>query len=216
MTLHVPIPDYSAARQAMVDSQLRPQGVNDPAVIAAMGKVARERFVPEQARPLAYADRAIPIGGGRHLAAPTTLGMLLTALAPRPGERALVVAAAGGYSAAVLAEIGVDVVAVESAPELATLARDNGADIIEGQLEAGHKAGAPYDLVLIDGAVEHVPDAIVDQIAEGGRIGLALVDRGVTRLMHGRKAGGGLGLHSISDAGVPALPGFQRPRAFTF
>ena len=216
MTLQVPIPDYAAARQAMVDSQLRPQGVNDPAVIAAMSKVAREQFVPEQVRPMAYADRAIPLGGGRHLTAPTTLGVLLTALAPRPGERALVVAAGGGYSAAVLGELGLEVVAIESAPELAALARGNGVSIIEGPLEAGHQAGAPYDLVLIDGAVDHVPDAIAGQIADGGRIGLALIDRGVTRLMHGRKAGGGLGLHSISDAGVPALPGFKRPLAFTF
>ena len=216
MTIQSPIPDYVAARQAMVDSQLRPQGVNDPAVLAAMSAVERELFVPAHSRPLAYIDRAVAIGESRMLSEPSVLGLLLTEMAPSRGERALVVGAGTGYSAAVLGRMGLDVVAVESSAELAATARDNGVGVIEAPLEAGHKAKAPYDLILIDGAVEYIPEVLIKQLAEGGRLAAALVDRGVTRLIVGRKAGGGFGYHSIADAGVAALPGFTRPRAFTF
>jgi len=216
MTVQTPIPDYAAARRAMVDSQLRPQGIVDPLVVAAMGRVERERFLPDDVRPLAYADRAVAIGGGRFLPAPTVLGQLLTEMRAEPGQRALVIGAGTGYSAAVLAEMGLDVVALESAPELAAHARELGIDVVEGKLEAGHKPGAPYDHILIDGAVESIPDAIVDQLADGGRLGTALIDRGVSRLIVGRKVGGAFGYLSIGDAGTPALPGFSRPKAFTF
>ena len=216
MTAHVPIPDFTAARQAMVDSQLRPQGVNDPAVVAAMSLVPRELFVPEEQRALAYADRTIPLGTGRGMAAPSVVGLLLTALAPVKGESALVVGGGSGYSAAVLGEMGLDAVALESSPELAATARERGVAVVEGPLDKGHKRGAPYDLILVDGAVELIPDALIDQLKDGGRLGAGLVDEGITRLIVGRKAGGGFGFHSVSDAGVPVLPGFQRPRAFTF
>lgn len=216
MTVHAPIPDYSAARAAMVDSQLRPQGVSDPAVLQAMATVPREQFVPDHSRPLAYVDRAVAIGPGRFLSAPAVLGQLLTQMAPERGQRALVVGAGTGYSAALLAAMGLDVVAVESAPDLAGKARELGVEVIEGPLEAGHRAGASYDQVLIDGAVQLIPDAIIAQLADGGRLGTALLDRGVTRLIVGRKSGGAFGYLSIGDAGVPALPGFTRAKAFTF
>jgi protein-L-isoaspartate(D-aspartate) O-methyltransferase len=216
MTVHAPIPDYSAARAAMVDSQLRPQGVSDPAVLQAMATVPREQFVPDHSRPLAYVDRAVAIGPGRFLSAPAVLGQLLTQMAPERGQRALVVGAGTGYSAALLAAMGLEVVALESAPELAGKARERGIEVIEGPLEAGHRAGAPYDQVLIDGAVQLIPNAIIAQLADGGRLGSALLDRGVTRLIVGRKSGDAFGYLSIGDAGVPALPGFTRPKAFTF
>jgi protein-L-isoaspartate(D-aspartate) O-methyltransferase len=216
MTIHAPIPDFAAARAAMVESQLRPQGVSDPAVVRAMASVPREKFLPEHSRALAYVDRAVTIGGGRFLAAPTALGQLLTQMVPEPGQRALVVGAGSGYSAAVLAALGLDVVAVESSPELAAKVRDLGITIIEAPLEAGHRDGAPYDRILIDGAVEAIPDVIVGQLADGGYLGTALLDRGVTRLIVGRKSGGAFGYLSIGDAGVPALPGFTRAKAFTF
>jgi protein-L-isoaspartate(D-aspartate) O-methyltransferase len=216
MTVQRPIPDFAAARAAMVESQLRPQGVTDPAVLAAMGSVPREKFLPPETRPIAYVDRAVPMGDGRFLAAPAVLGALLDQMRPVRGERALVVGAGSGYSAAVLQTMGLAVTALESSAELAAGARDNGVDAVEGRLEAGWKKGAPYDQILIDGAVEYIPDAIVDQLADGGRLGTALADRGVTRLTVGRKAGSAFGYLSITDAGVPALPGFTRPRAFTF
>jgi protein-L-isoaspartate(D-aspartate) O-methyltransferase len=216
MTVHSPIPDFAAAREAMVESQLRPQGVTDTAVLEAMGRIEREKFLPSHTRPLAYVDRAVAMGDNRFLAAPAVLGQLLTRMETEPGQRALVVGAGTGYSAAVLAAMGLDVTAIESAPDLVAAARELGMKIIEGPLEAGHSKGGPYDQILIDGAVETIPDAIVDQLADGGRLGTAIVDRGVARLVVGRKSGGAFGTLSNGDAGVPILPGFQRPRAFTF
>jgi protein-L-isoaspartate(D-aspartate) O-methyltransferase len=216
MTVHAPVPDYVAARQAMVDSQLRPQGVNDPAVIEAMSLVPREQFVPDEQKPLAYIDRAVPLGEGRALSPPAVVGLLLTALAPVRGERALVVGEATGYSAAVLTEMGIATDAVESSPSLAATARKNGVKIVEGPLESGHPKGGAYDMVLIDGAVEIIPDTLVEQLKDGGRLGGAIIDKGITRLIVGRKAGNGFGYLTIADAATPALPGFQRPHAFSF
>jgi protein-L-isoaspartate(D-aspartate) O-methyltransferase len=190
--------------------------VNDPAVIEAMSLVPREEFVPDEVRPLAYMDRSLPLDEGRELPAPAVVGRLLTALAPLRGERALVVGAASGYSAAVMAKMGLETVAVESSAELAAAARRNRIDVVEGALAKGSRKGAPYDLILIDGAIEYVPDELVDQLADGGRLGGAIIEQGVTRLFVGRRVGGGFGFHSITDAATPALPGFQRPRAFTF
>lgn len=217
MTVHSPIPDYAAARQAMVDSQLRPQGVNDAGVLAAMASVPRELFVPEEQRPVAYADRAIPLGEGRALASAAVPGLLLTALAPLRGERALVVGAGTGYCAALLREMGVETVALEASPALAAAARERGIAVVEGPLTDGHRKGAPYDFILIDGAVPYIPDGLVAQLADGGRLGGGLIgEGGIVRLIVGRKAGGGFGYHSVADAGAPALPGFERPPAFTF
>jgi len=216
MTVQRPIPDFAAAREAMVENQLRPQGVTDPAVLNAMRTVRREDFLPSHTRPLAYVDRAVAIGEGRFLAAPAVLGQLLTEMMPAAGQRALVVGAGTGYSAAVLAAMGLQVTAVESDAALAGEARSQKIQVVEGSLEKGQPEGAPYDQILIDGAVEYIPDAIIEQLADGGRLGVAITDRGITRLTVGRKAGDAFGTLSVGDAGVPALPGFQRPRAFTF
>ena len=216
MTVQSPIPDFAAARAAMVESQLRPQGVTDPGVLAAMGRIPRERFLPSHTRPLAYVDRAVAIGERRFLAAPAVLGQLLTQMMPEPGQRALVIGAGTGYSAAVLTDMGLEVTAVESDPMLIAAAREQKLGVTEAELEAGDPKGASYDQILIDGAVEYIPDAIIDQLADGGCLGTALLDRGVTRLIVGRKSGGAFGYLSIGDAGVPALPGFSRPRSFTF
>ena len=216
MTVQSSIPDFAAAREAMIESQLRPQGVTDPAVLQAMGTIARERFLPGHTRPLAYADRSVAIGEGRFLPAPAVLGQLLTQMMPERGQRALVVGGGTGYSAAVLSAMGIEVHALESDPALAAMAREHGIDVLEAPLESGVPDRAPYDQILIDGAVEVVPNAIIEQLAEGGRLGTAFVDRGVTRLIVGRKAGAAFGYLSFGDAGVPVLPGFTRPKAFTF
>lgn len=216
MTVHAPIPDFAAARAFMVDAQLRAEGVNYPPVVEAMARVPRERFVAEAARPLAYIDRAVPISAGRMLSAPAVLGKLLTEMTPLAGERALVVGCGTGYSAAVLMAIGLDVIGLESSAELASVARGNGIEVVEGPLESGWKKGAPYQLTLIDGAVEYIPDAIIAQLTPHGRLGTALVDRGICRLAIGRRAGDGFGLHTMADAGAAALPGFAKPRTFTF
>ena len=191
--------DFRAARRAMVDSQLRPQAVTDPLVIAAMATVPREQFLPEDGQALAYVDRVVALGGGRFLSPPATLGRLLTELEPRPAERALVIGSAPGYAGAVLREMGLRV-----------------SELGEGDLTQGKAADSPYDLILIDGVVEYIPEAIVGQLRDGGRLGTCLVDGGVQRLVIGRRAADTFGTKSFADAAAAPLPGFERPRAFTF
>lgn len=216
MTVHRPIPDFAAAREAMIESQLRPEGVTDSTVLDAMGRVQREKFLPSHTQPLAYVDRAVAMGEGRFLSAPAVLGQLLNNLQLERGQKALVVGAGTGYSTAVVDAMGLNVRGVESNTVLAASARKLGLEILEAPLEDGDPGGAPYDRILVDGAIEFVPVAIIDQLADGGLLGAAIMDRGITRLVIGRKAAGAFGSYSFGDAGVPVLPGFSRPKAFTF
>ena len=208
--------DYSLARRVMVDNQLRPQGVTDRGVLAAMGKVEREAFAPEKARAMAYFDRTLALGDGRSLMPPAALGRLLTEASPQPGQRALVIGSGTGYSAAVLKHIGLEVVALESDQALAALAEAAGIGTVIGELAQGWAKDGPYDLILIDGAVEEIPAVLGKQLAAGGLIVGAIDDGGVTRLIVGSCANGAIGWRSIADADVGSLPGFERPRAFTF
>lgn len=187
--------DFAAARRAMIDSQLRPQGVSDPAVLAAMASVPREEFVPEDLRPIAYIDRTIDLGDGKSMMPPAALAKLVMELEPQAGEKALVVGSGNGYAATVLEALGLDV-------ETATAATAPG------------KSG--YDIILIDGAVEEIPDALSSRLTPEGRLGAALSDNGVSRLAIGRRAGASLGFRRFADVQVPVLAGFTRPRAFTF
>lgn len=212
--------NYEQMRRAMVASQLRTTGVNDPRVVAAMGAVPRERFVPEKMRAVAYADRNIPLDGGREINAPMALGRMLSEARLGGAERALVVGAGTGYGAAVLDRLVPEVIALEQDPELAAFARDalsgTGVKLVEGPLNAGWPEAAPYDFILIDGAVEQVPDGIIAQLAEGGELAAGILDRGVCRLSVGRYAGGGFGMTAFSDAAAAVLPGFEKPRGFSF
>lgn len=218
---------FREMRRAMVASQLRTTGVSDPRVVAAMGSVPREKFVPEQRIPLAYADALVPLKSGRHLNAPMSLGRLLTEARPAPGDRALLVGAATGYAAAVLARLVGHVVALEEDEELAARAKavlaslptEDGAGTIElvrGPLAKGWKKSAPFDIILVDGAVEQVPQALIDQLADGGRLATGLIEDGVSRLCLGRKGGDGFGLIAFADAASAMIPGFEKPRAFNF
>lgn len=204
--------NFEQMRRAMVSNQLRTTAVNDPRVVVAMGQVARERFVPEGQVNLAYLDASVPLGNGRALPAPMVLGRLLTEARVRPGDRMLVIGATTGYAAAVAVELGAQVTALDedNVPALP------GVTSVAGPLTQGWAGGAPYDLILFDGAVDEVPAAIVAQLADGGRIAAGIVENGVTRLAIGRKAGSGFGMISFADAEVPVLPGFARPRDFTF
>ena len=208
--------DFSLARRTMVDSQLRPQGVTDRGVLAAMGKVEREQFVPAAAKSLAYFDRPLRLSQGRSMMPPAALGRLLSEIAPKAGERALVIGSGTGYGAAILKDIGLDVVALESEATLASAAKDAGIATVEGELAKGWSKGAPYDIILLEGAVEEIPASLGKQLATGGRLAGAISDRGVTRLIVGACTNGAIGCRSIVDADVDKLPGFERPRAFTF
>lgn len=188
-------PDLAAARRVMVASQLRPQGVTDPRVLGAMGAVAREDFVGPGHRALAYGDRPLRLGDDSTMMPPAELGLLLNRLAPKAGERALVVGKGGAYAAAVLADIGLVV------------------DTADGAEAPGSGA---YDLILVEGAIEQLPDTLAKRLAPGGRVGAAIVEDGVTRLATGRGDGSSVGFTSFAEAQVPVLAGFARTPAFTF
>lgn len=221
MNLNMHESDMVAMRHAMVASQLRTNAVSDVRVVAAMDCVARENFLPADAAPVAYRDTAVPLGHGRAQNVPIATGRLLTQAELRPSDHVLLIGAAGGYTAAVLARLVASVVAAESDPALAKLARTALAGIanvtvVEGPLAGGHVAAAPYDVLVIDGAVEAVPDALIDQVAISGRVVAGIADRGVTRLTAGRRTAGGFALLDFADIDCVALPGFARPRSFTF
>lgn len=212
---------YDKARKLMVASQLRPSGVNDPRVIAAMALVPREAFVPADRMAVAYADRPLPLIAGREMNPPVITGRLLTELQLRPRDRVLLIGAASGYSAALLSALVSEVVAVEEHAGLAEMARAALAGLpnvtlVESRLAAGHATGAPYDVVLIDGAVERIPNTIVGQIADGGRLAAGLIEDAVCRLVVGRKSGAAFGTAAFEDGDAVMLPGFARAPAFTF
>ncbi len=212
--------NFEQMRRAMVASQLRTTGINDPRVLAAMGEVPRERFVPADRVPAAYADALVPLGDGRELNSPMSTGRILTEASPQDGERVLLIGAATGYTAAVLALLTSSVVAVEEDLRLLEVARAalaaSPVKLVEGPLTKGHSEGAPYDVIIIDGAVEFVPDALVAQLVDGGRVGLAILSQGVSQIALGRRAGDGFGVAPVSDVATTILPGFLKPRTFTF
>lgn len=214
--------EVSAAemRAAMIDSQLRTNDVIDPAVVGAMAVVAREAHVPPALANVAYMDRAIPLGGGRALSAPLVTGRMLVAAAIRPGMRVLLIGGATGYCAALLAQLGAEIVAVEEDAALMAAARHATPhahiDWIEGPLAAGAPGQAPFDRILIEGAVETLPDALIAQLVDGGRLVAARPDGAVTRLVQGVKIGGVLALRAFADMDVAPLPGFAAPVPFRF
>lgn len=213
--------NFESMRRTMVSNQLRTWAVNDAQVVAAMGLVAREAFVPADRAALAYVDTLVPLGHGRALNTPLATGRLLTALAPQKGEKVLVIGAATGYSAALLGELGASVVAIEEDAALVDVAAKALAGhanivVVRGPLTEGWAKGAPYDAILIDGAVEHVPDAVKAQLKDGGRLVTGVAERGVTRLAAGRKAGDVLALADFADAEAAPLPGFALPKGFVF
>ncbi|MBN8814556.1 MAG: protein-L-isoaspartate O-methyltransferase [Sphingomonas sp.] len=215
------ITNFEAMRHAMVQSQLRTNAVNDPRVVTAMAIVAREKFVPAEARPLAYRDTAVAIGNGRFLNVPIATGKLLTEAYLLPADKVLLIGAAGGYTAAVLSRLVASVVAVESDPDLAAHAKAAleglaNVTLVEGALEKGHAKGAPYDVLIVDGCVEQLPESLVAQVAPGGRVVAGIVERGVRRLATGRTVKGGFGLRAFADIDCVALPGFAAPRGFAF
>ncbi|MDR3536466.1 MAG: protein-L-isoaspartate O-methyltransferase [Acetobacteraceae bacterium] len=215
---------FADARAHMADSQLRPNKVTDPRILQAMRSLPRERFVPAAAASLAYADEDVPLGKGRVLMEPMVLARLLQVAAPVAGELALVVGAGTGYGAAVLAACGVRVTALEEDPDLfaqaqallATLAP--GVTLVAGPLAAGWPAGAPYDVILIEGAVHQVPPAIARQLrVEGGRLVGVIggVDR-TNQAILAEATPAGLRAAPIFDCGTPLLPSLIPAPAFVF
>lgn len=213
--------NFKAMRRAMVESQLRTNDVNNPVIIEAILAEPREAYVPEERRSAAYIDRAVPLGNDRALNPPLATTRLLVEAAPRAGERVLLIGAATGYAAALLARLGCDVVAVEEDAALvaharAALGARTDLRIETGPLAKGHAKGAPYDLLVVDGAVDELSDALIEQLRIDGRAVFARVDSGVTRLCIGTRTAGGFGARAFADVEAVVLPGFARPKAFTF
>jgi len=217
--------DFRAARLAMVESQLRTNTVTHPGVLAAFIELPRERFVPVGLHDSAYVDEDIELKPGRFLMEPMVLARLVQLAAVGPKDKALVLGAATGYAAAAVALLAQSVAAVEADRELAAQARANlaalnltNATVIEGPHELGYKPGAPYDVILLDGAAAEIPRSVSEQLAEGGRLVAVLRARGalVGQATVMIRQGKALGRRSVFDAGTPYLPGFAPAPGFVF
>jgi protein-L-isoaspartate(D-aspartate) O-methyltransferase len=207
----------------MVDTQVRPAEVTRFPIIEAMLNVPRELFVPPSRQEAAYLGENVVIAPGRVLLEPRTFGKLLEGLDIQPGERVLDLATGLGYGAAVLDRLGALVTALEDDPQRAAdaaaiLAAQGSANasVQHGPLTEGAPAQAPFDVILVEGAVEVIPDAILAQLAEDGRIGVVFSEGelGIARI--GRKEGGQVHWRYAFNAGAPVLPGFGRAAAFVF
>jgi protein-L-isoaspartate(D-aspartate) O-methyltransferase len=193
-----PLGGHDKARRAMIDSQLRTSGVSADFVLRRMAAVPRESFVPPAAREFAYIDRAVALGDGRFLAAPVVHGMMLQEARPTAHDRVLLVDGGSGYLAELLRPLvgALDVVAPDAA-------------------NAKARPG-DYTLLVIDGAVEQVPDSLTRRLAADARAVAGLVEDGVTRLAVGRKTGNGIAFLPVAELGIPVLPEFAKPKAWSF
>ncbi len=187
------------ARRAMIDSQLRTSGVNAEWVLRRMAAVPREDFVPETARGFAYIDRAITLGNGRFLAAPVVQGMMLQEARPTDEDKALLVDGGSGYLAELVRPLVGSLEVVAPAEALAKTRKDG-----------------DFSLLLIDGAIEVLPDPLVRRLGDGARVVTGVAGDGITRLALGRKAAGAVALLPLAELGIPILPEFAAPKGWSF
>jgi protein-L-isoaspartate(D-aspartate) O-methyltransferase len=225
--------DFAHQRLTMVESQLRPNEVTDRRILAAMATLPRERFVPQRLSLLAYMDESIEVfpaidaAPARFLLAPTPLARLAQLASVEPEDKVLDIGCATGYSTALLAELAKSVVGLEPEPELAEAARSNlralgigNASIVEGALAEGCAKEGPYDVILLNGSVQEIPEGVLDQLQEGGRL-VAILSTGASTVRPGKAYlfvkidGEASGLPHF-DAGARPLPGFSRTPAFAF
>ena len=223
-----PRTDTSAARNNMVDSQIRPNRVTDPRVLDAMRALPREQFVPPDLAALAYLDEDLPLGGGRYLVEPLVTARLIQLARIRAGEHVLVVAAGTGYGAAVAAACGGQVTALEEDDALMAIALRvlprvaPSVRLVNGRLAAGLPSDGPWDAVVIEGAVSAIPEAYARQLKPGGRLVTVMAPTGVAggRLVLAEPVGDGLNQRLRSremfDCSTPLLPGLSPAPSFVF
>jgi protein-L-isoaspartate(D-aspartate) O-methyltransferase len=214
--------DYATRRTMMVDTQIRPSDVTKFPIISAMLSVPRENFVPRDKREAAYMGDNIDLGGNRTILDPRTFAKMLDALDIQPTDFVLDIGMGLGYSAAVLSQLGEAVVAVEDDQtrfdEASEALGDFGADNVIphlGDLAEGAGEHGPYDVILIQGAVEHVPDTVLAQLKDGGKIACLFAEGALGTVKIGYKLDERMDWRASFNAGAPTLDGFQRHRAFT-
>ncbi|KPM13207.1 protein-L-isoaspartate O-methyltransferase [Citromicrobium sp. WPS32] len=191
-------PDFTAARRHMIESQLRTSGINDAWVLDRMAAIPREDYVPEAARASAYVDRTVPLGAGAFLAPPLAQGQILTHAKPRADERTLLIGPATAYLAALIR------------PLVGELREATPDEVLSGDVDGA------FDLVIVDGAIEHVPAQLAATLAPSGRLVTGVVSRGVPRLAIGRHSGADVSLMTLVESQLPRLPAFDRPQSWTF
>lgn len=213
--------DYAQRRTMMVDTQIRPSDVTKFPIIDAMLSVPREAFVPRALREAAYIGENIEIGKGRVILEPRTLAKMLDALDIRGDELVLDIGSALGYSAAVMACMAEAVVAVEEnedfSSEASGLLIENGADNVilhEGALVQGAAEHGPYDVIVVQGAIEEVPSAVADQLKEGGRMACLFMEGALGVVRVGHKIDRRIHWRFAFNAGAPVLPGFEKTSEF--
>jgi protein-L-isoaspartate(D-aspartate) O-methyltransferase len=220
--------DFAIQRTNMVESQVRPSDVTDRRIIRAMRDLPREVFVPERVRTLAYMDGSVPLSpakpgaGKRSLLAARVFAKLVQAAEIDSSDTVLDIGVGSGYSSAVLAQLAGHVVALESDSGLAASAREllpsvgcSTVSVVEGDLAQGWASEGPYDAIIIEGAIEVVPDALFDQLKDGGRL-VAISGRGAGRATVWQREGRSFGAADVFDASGDVLPGFEKPAAFAF
>ncbi len=213
--------DYAQRRTMMVDTQVRPSDVTKFPIIDAMLSVPREDFVPSTRREAAYMGENVPLGGVRVVLDPRTLAKMLDALDVNPSDLVLDIGTGMGYSAALLSRMAEAVVAIEEDETLARDAEDAlgaiGADnvaVVEGPLAEGAAKHGPYNVILLQGGVETVPEAILDQLRDGGRIAAIFMDGALGTCRIGHAIDGGVSWRYAFNASAPVLPGFEAAHAF--
>ena len=213
--------DYTGRRTMMVDTQVRPSDVTKFPIIDAMLSVPREAYVPRNLREAAYVGENIALGGRRVILEPRTLAKMLDGLDLRRDELVLDVGSALGYSAAVMARMAQVVIAVEEDAELAAEApgilienHDDNVVVHEGPLAQGVAEHGPYDVIVIQGAVEELPAPLLDQLKEGGRIACLFMEGALGVVRIGYKIDGDITWRFSFNAGAPVLPGFEKQAEF--